>query len=179
LQAIPTTSSGEAATNMSNLMYDVDFSLDTGAQRVYKGGIDDLMRENALDAGRLFNFFGMTYMNADKGIAMDAGYTIGIATAVTSKDGAVAATLATMKSDETGHTQTPETYEGDHPINLFVAGLAPFCMGLLRFDWDYNPVTWLDPEKRKTVKLDIATRDAASAASGRNAVVLDRFVLTP
>jgi len=179
LQAIPTVTLGVAQTNMSNLMYDIDFSLDTGAQRVYKGGIDDLMRENALDFGRLFNTYGMTYMNADRGIDMGMGYTIGIAGMSVSKDGAASATIPSFVADETGHTQTPETYEGDSPINLHVAGLAPFCVALLRFDIDWNPLTWLDPEKRKSVKLDIATRDAATAAAGRNAVILDRLVLTP
>jgi hypothetical protein len=55
-------------------------------------------------------------------------------------------------------------------------GQAPHNLALYRFDTDPDPATWLDPNARKTVSLDIHTRNQASAASGVNAIVLDRFV---
>jgi hypothetical protein len=178
LQAIPSIDSSEVEqTNMSNLMDDIDFTLDTGVIRVYKGGIDDLMRENFLDVGRPIIVQGSEYMTADQGVDISLGYVLGGAWGAGSQDGAGAATIPTMETGRTSFTQKPETSEADSPIGFMFSGIAPFLTALFRFDDDSNPATWLDPNRRKTVKLDIHTRNASSAASGRNAIVLDRLVV--
>jgi len=177
LQAIPAVDSDNVEkTNMANLMDDIELSLDTGVIRVFKGGIDDLMRENFLDTGKLYIVAGNSYMTADKGIDVSLGYVLGGAWGAGSADGAGAGTVATMETGRTSFTQKAETYEADSPIGWLFAGMSPFLTALFRFDWDYNPATWLDPDRRKTVKLDIHTRNSSSAADGRNAIVLDRFV---
>jgi len=180
LQAIPAVDGSNIEdTNMSNLMYDIELALDTGAVRVYKGGIDDLMRENYLDMGRPVITGGVPYHNADVGIDISLGYVLYGAWGAGSQDGAGAATIPTLESARTSFTQKAETHEADSPISAAFFGLAPFLTALFRFDEDPNPSTWLDTDKRKTVKLDIQTRDSASADNGRNAVVLDRYVNQP
>ena len=180
LQAIPyCTTNGVADTTMNNLMDDVEFSLDTGQIRVYKGGIDDLMRENFLDTGKPVIVGGFPYMNADYGIDMSLGYIYGASWGAGSQDGGVATTFPTMESALTFHTQKPESYDGDHPIGLLCIGMSPFLTVQFRFDHSYLPTDWLNPEVRKTVQLNIHTRNAATADLGKNAIVLDRYVATP
>ena len=177
LQAIPDQDSDFVnETNMSNLMEDIELALDTGQTRIYKGGIDDLMRENYLVLGKPAFVGGQTYMLADDGIDISLGRTIGYAGITVSKDGAGSATIATLAADELNGTLKPETYEADSPINVVAFGFAPFYTALFDFEVGYDPMTWLDPNSRKTVKLDIHTRSGAAYADGRNAIVLDRYV---
>lgn len=179
LQAIPSVDSDNVEeTNMANLMDDIELSLDTGQVRIYKGGIDDLMRENFLDLGRPLIVGGAPYMSADKGIDISLGYVLFGAWGAGSADGAGAATIATLETARTSFTQKPETYEADSPIAVMFVGMAPFLTALFRFDFDPDPTTWLNPDLRKTVKLNIHTRLSSSADNGRNAIVLDRFVST-
>ncbi len=178
LQAIPDEdASGVDEANMSSLMDDIELGLDTGQIRVWKGGIDDLMRENYLDTGKAAIVGGFPYMFADKGVRMDLGYTLFGSWGAGSQSGAVAATFPTFESARTGHTQKPESYGGDNPPGVVLIGMAPFETAMLRFDTEWDPNTWLDPNARKTVKLDIHTRNLAAAADGRNAIVLDRLVV--
>lgn len=177
LQATPSLDANNVEqTNMANLMYDIELALDTGALRLWKGGIEELMRENYLDLGRPLIATGSEYMTADKGVDISLGYVLGGAWGAGSQDGAGAATIATMETGRTSFTQKPETYEADSPIGFVFVGIAPFLVARFRFDQDPDPSSWLDPNARKTVKLDIQTRNAASAASGTNKVVLDRLV---
>lgn len=177
LQAIPDQDSDFVnETNMANLMDDVELSLDTGQIRVFKGGIDDLMRSNYLATGKPVIVGGQTYMLADDGIDVGVGRVIGYVGGAVSKDGSGSATIPTLAADELNGTLKPETYEGDNPINVLAIGFAPFYTAQFDFDlgWDVN--NWLDPNSRKTVKLDIHTRSGAAYADGRNAIVLDRLV---
>jgi hypothetical protein len=176
LQAIPDQDADFVnESNMSNLMDDVELSLNTGATRVYKGGIDDLMRENALFQGRPAFVGGQSYMLADDGIDISLGRVIGFVGGSVSKDGAGSATIPTLMADELSGTLKPETYEADSPINVFAFGFAPFYTAVFDFEVGFDPMTWLDPNARKTVKLDIHTRSGAAYADGRNAIVLDRL----
>lgn len=180
LQAIPgLDGSNLDNTQMTNLMYDIDLGLDTGQVRVWKGGIQDLMRENYLDHGRPVVVGGFPYHLADKGIDISLGRTIAYAQGAGSQSGAVATTFPTFESARGGHVLKSESYGADNPTNLIAIGFAPFLTAQFRFDTEWDPSTWLDPQARKVVKLDIQTRDASSAASGRNAIVLDRLVETP
>ncbi len=180
LQAIPNVDgSNVETTNMHNLMDDIDFGLDTGQVRVYKGGIDDLMRANLYSYGKLPIAGGFPYKTADQGIDISLGYTLLAVAGAGSQDGAGAAVIPTLESGRTSFTQKGETFEADSPMTLMVAGLAPFNTAMFRFDTDPEPNTWLDPNARKTVKLDIHTRDSSSSASGFNAIILDRLVNKP
>lgn len=177
LQAIPDVDSDNVEeTNMANLMDDILLALDTGVTRVFKGGIDDLMRENAYDLGRPLIAGGFPYMTADKGVDISLGYVLFGAWGAGSQDASGAGTIATFESGRTSFTQKPETYEADSPIGLVTVGIAPYLCAKFGFMEFRDPGQWLDPAKRATVQLNIHTRNAASAADGRNAVVLDRLV---
>ena len=177
LQAIPDQDADfNNETDMSNLMDDIDFTLDTGQVRIYKGGLDDLMRQNYMQTGKPLIAGGQSYMLADDGIDTGVGRAITFVGSTVSKDGAGSATIATLAADELSGTIKPETYEADSPINFLSVGMAPFYTALFDFDLGFDPDNWLDPNTRRTVKLDIHTRSGASYADGRNAIVLDRVV---
>lgn len=177
LQAIPNVDASYVdTTGMSNLMDDIDFSLDTGNTRVYKGGLDDLMRDNYLDLGRPMIVGASPYMNADKGIDVSIGRIIGYANGAGSQSGAIADSIATLESARTNGILKPENYDADNPMNVIAFGFAPFSIAMFNFDTNYDPSMWLDPDQRKNVLLNIHTRNSSSAAGGTNAVILDRLV---
>lgn len=177
LQAIPDQDASFInETNMANLMDDIDLGLDTGQTRVFKGGIDDLMRENYLDTGKPAIVGGQMYGVTDKGTDFSLGRPLIFVHGSVSKDGAVSTIIPTLTADELNGTLTPESVEADSPINVLAIGMSPFYTAQFDFNlgWDVN--NWLDPNQRKTVKLDIHTRSGAAYADGRNAIVLDRLV---
>src|SRR5574341_368704 len=177
LQAIPDQDADfNNETDMSNLMDDIELGLDTGQVRVYKGGLDDLMRENYLDTGKPVITGGQSYMMADDGIDTGVGRAFTFVHGSVSKDGAGSATIPTLTADELSGTIKPETYEADSPINFLSIGMAPFYVAQFDFNLGWDLSNWLDPNQRKTVKLDIHTRNAAASPDGRNAIVLDRLV---
>lgn len=182
VQAIPALpaagGSGIEITGMHNLMDDISLSLDTGVIRVWKGGIDDLIRENYLDMGKPLISVGAAYRTAKHGINIGLGLVLGGATAQLTDTGAAPATLASLEADRNSSTQNPTSYELSQYLGFAFVGLAPFLTGLFRFDYDYNPMTWLDPNVRKTVKLDIHSRNHVDVTAGRAAIILDRFVRT-
>ncbi len=177
LQAIPDQDASFVnETNMANLMDDIELSLDTGQVRVYKGGIDDLMRENYLDTGKPLIVGGQDYNTADKGTDFGIGRPIVFVGGSVSKDGSGSSTVPTLTADELNGTLSNESYEADSPINVIAIGMAPFYTAQFDFNLGWDMSNWLDPSQRKTVKLDIHTRSGATYADGRNAIVLDRFV---
>lgn len=180
LQAIPAVDDDNVEkTGMHNLMDDIDLSFATGTTRVYKGGIDDIMRLNLFEYGRNLITGGFPYMNADKGINMGLGYVNMAAQGAGAQDGAGAATIPTIESGRTSFTQKAETYEADSPICLMVGGMAYHNTIIFPFGEDNDIESWLDPDARKTVKLDIHTRDISDAASGTARIILDRLVPNP
>lgn len=177
LQAIPDLDGDNVAeTGIQSLMNDIELTLDTGQVKVYKGGIDDLLRWNHFEYKTPLFTGGLAYMNVDKGINMGVGHTFMEAHGAATKDGAVASGIATLEADRNDMTQKPEAYVADEPIPLIVAGVGYHNTAVFRFDQDSSPDSWLDPAKRKTVELNIHTRDLAAAADGTNRVILDRLV---
>lgn len=177
MQMIPDLdASNVEETNMANLADDIEYTFRTGETRVYKGGLDDLMRENYYDHGLPLLASGSHYMSADKGVDISLGYVLGGAWGAGSQDGAGAATIATMESARTSFTQKPETFEADSPMNFTFNGIAPFEAAWFRHDYDRNPLNYLDPREEDAVELDIHCRNAASAADGTARVILDRYV---
>jgi hypothetical protein len=177
LQAIPDQSATfENDANMSSQMDDIELGLDTGQVRVYKGGIDDLMRENYLDTGKPVIVGGQVYADVDDGVDLSLGRTLMYVGGAVSKDGAGSGTVPTLQADDLNGTVKPETFEADSPINVLSIGFAPFYTAQFDFNLGWDAANWLDPAARKTVKLDIHTRSGAAYADGRNAIVLDRLV---
>lgn len=177
LQAIPNVDGNNIEkTGMHNLMEDIALNLDTGVIRVYKGGLDDLMRSNLWEYGKPIITGGFPYLNPDKGYDIGLGYTLFGAAGAGSQDGAGASTVPTIESGRTSFTQKAETFEGDHPMCAIFSGVAYCGTAVFRFDYLPDPTTWLDPAARKTVQLNIKTRNLSDAADGTNKVILDRLV---
>ena len=177
LQAIPNVDVDNVAlTGMHNLMDDVSLTMRTGQTRIYKGGIDDILRLNLFRYGRNLFTGGFPYIQAGKGINMGLGYTNMAAFGAGGQVPGVANAIPTMESGQTSHTQKPLTYDADHPIALIVGGMAYHNTCVFGFDYVPDMATWLDPSKDATVKLDIHTRDIADAAGGTARVILDRAV---
>ena len=177
LQAIPEVSADfVASTGIHNLMDDIAFSLDTGATRIYKGGLDALIRDNYWDIGQPNIVGGQLYQLADDGVDLSLGYVQHIGGIAATKGGAVATVIPSIEGGDTSFTPKMESYTGDEPVAIIAQGLAPYMCAFFRFDYDLNPLTWLDPSQRASVVLDIHTRNSASADDGRNAIILDRLV---
>lgn len=177
LQAIPDVDSSYVEeTGMHNVMDDVELTLDSGKLRVYKGGLEDLMREAFYAYGKELITGGEIYHSADKGVRVSLGYVLSGAWGAGSHDGSGSSTVPTLEAGRTSFTQKPETYEADNPIQALFRGVAYQNTVCIPFDLDPNPATWLDPDLRKTVELNIHTRNAASAADGTAKVILDRLV---
>ena len=177
LQAIPGVDASYIEnTSLFNLMDDIDLSLKTGVLRVYKGGLDDLLYMNVLDLGVQPITGGWTYHTADKGWNSGLGYVDAMAVAAGSKDDAGATVPVTVEGARNSFTQKSETYEADTLIGYLAKGIAYNNCGFFRFDHNPNPQTWLDPLQRRTVQLNIHTKNSAAAAGGTNTVILDRFV---
>lgn len=177
LEAVPDQSATfENDANMSSQMDDISLGLDTGQVRIYKGGIDDLMRENYMDTGKPVIVGGQMYADADDGVDLSLGRALIYVHGSVSKDGAGSSTVPTLQADDLNGTVKPETYEADSPINVLAIGFSPFYIAQFDFNlgWDVN--NWLDPNLRKTVKLDIHTRSGAAYADGKNSIILDRLV---
>jgi len=176
MQCLPDLDSNNLAeTSMWNVADDVELSLKTGVLRVYKGGIDDLMYENFLDYGKELFSSPNLYMTADYGRNVGMGRVLMATPGAGTQDGAVATAVPTIEGRRNDYTQKPENYEADTLIALTVRGLCPENTVVFRFDKPDDPTAYLDPLEQKTVKLDVHTRDAASAADGTIRVILDRL----
>lgn len=163
-------------TGISNLADNVLFQMDTGKVTMYEGGLDDIINLNYYNYGAPVITGGFPYHFADVGVDMGIGYVHAAVVGGGSQSGGVAASIPTIESGRTDTTQKLEVYDADNPVGLITMGKAPFGQGLFRFDYDYDPSTWLDPNLRKQVELHIHTRNQASAADGSLAIILDRFV---
>jgi hypothetical protein len=163
-------------TGLSNLMDRIELLLDTGRVKLLDQGIDDLMVCNYYMYNSVPFAGGFPYVNSGGGVDMSIGV---IDTAVAgggSQAGTVTTVDPTIESARTDRTQRMLSFLADHPIGLIVKGTGPFSSAVYPFSYDDDPAEYLDPNLRKQVKLNIHTRNAASAAGGINEVILDRLV---
>lgn len=163
LQAIPDLDSNNVEeTGMHNLMDDIDLQLESGKVKVYKGGIDDLLRDNYWSYGGPVIVACNPYQNVGKGINVGIGYVMGAVAGAASAADAVANTFPTLKHCQTGHTQEFENSRLGGAPGLIAHGLGYHNTVVYRFDHDKEPASWLDPEARKTVTLNIHSRNLAT-----------------
>lgn len=178
LQAIPAVdgTTKRATTGMHNLMYNVKLSFKTGNEVIFNDDSEQLLRENVFDNYGYWIHGGSEYVNAAKAFYGAVGYRLTEAHGAGAPHGvAGASTVPTFEGNSSDFTQEVITYEADHPVDFIELGLAPFNMAQLRFDYDPDPRNWLNPAQKASVELNIQTRDSSTAASGRNAVILDLF----
>lgn len=159
-----------------NLMDDILLELKTRTSRVFKGGLDDLVRLNHWDIGGEVMCSGALYGNADKGYRFGVGYPTGWAGVALTKDGAESGINVTLDPGETKETVKPEAIESETLLGLFIRGQGYHETGLIRFDQSPNPAVWLDPKAQRVVNLDIHTRSGETVTNAKNYVILDRLV---
>jgi len=177
LQAWPDLDSDEVEeTSVYNVMDDIELSLATGQVRVFKGGIDDLMRENVLDLGVLPMTYGGQYHANGKGFYTGVAYTFAAINGQTTHNSTVPTTPIWLYQQDNQGTQRQRNYTADAVSTFLTCGLGYMNCAVFRFDHEDDPETWLDPDEQKTVECNIHTRNSASAADGTAAVVLDRLV---
>jgi hypothetical protein len=176
LRSVPETSAGMAECGPSWQMDDIDFSLQGGLKRYYKGGLDDLYVLNSLERGAEVITSGMADVTADKGIATAIARMNGWAISPTSKDGAIAASIATMIADATDATISFEVREADSPVSFIVKGVGFQNMAWLLHSQDLKDEELLRFPEQGECRLNIWTANAAGYAGGTNEVLLERLV---
>lgn len=177
LQAWPDLDANEIEErSIYDQMNDIEISLDTGLLRVYKGGIDDLLRDNVLDFGVMPVGYGGQYHANGKGFYTGVGYTFAMINGQTTHNAVVPTTPIWMYQQDNPGTQRVRNYTADAVSTFLAVGLGYMNCAMFRFDHDEDPATWLDPLERETVEVNVHTRNTANAADGTNSVVLDRLV---
>ena len=169
--------SNVAEAKLYNVAYELQLMLQTGGNTVFNGKVQELMRDNILDAGAYalsaYNWYG----NADKGFWNGLGYVHAIANSPFSADGSYASTVPTIKGPNGDDPTTGyESAEADVTYSNIALGLCPHNTLLFRFDQNPDPRTWLDPAAERVVNLNIHTRSGSAYADGTIRVVLDRLV---
>jgi hypothetical protein len=176
LSAVPHATLGMFDTNGQNLMDTILLSKGGGVKQMYQGGYDDLMVTNYLDRGAEVITSGIADLTADRGIQTSIQRMFGFAGISGSKDGAVSAVIPTMIADATDGAISFEAREADSPVEFTVRGMGFMNYAWLVNDPDLDPAGLLDPKVDGECRLDITTRDAATAAAGTNKILLERLV---
>jgi len=176
VQSVPHATNGMFDTNPQNLMYNLDLSKQGGTLGIYQGGMDALFVQNYMERGAEIITGGQADLTADKGIDVGVGRMFNWNSGASSKDGGVDAVVPTMIADATDGTISFEAREVDAPIQFLARG-----MGYMDFAWLWNNLDleagmFLDPKTDGECRLNVTTRDAATAAAGTNTVVLERLV---
>lgn len=177
LQSVPETSSGMSETNFANQMDDIDFSIQGGTKRLYKGGLDDLVVLHHFEAGNEVLTSGQADVNADAGIDYGIGRGFGWSGISGSKDGAVSAVIPTAIADPTDNTISFEAREADSPIMFMARGMGYLNHVALLHSPELKPDEMLDPRQTGEIRLNIHTRSGAGYAGGTNRVILERLVI--
>ena len=161
-------------TGMSNMVDDLEVSFKTGVLRVYKGGIDDLMKMNALLFKKLVMTYPQYYMTADYGRNIGIGYVLGGAHSFGGAAAAITNGKPALEVGNTNATQVPKAYTGDTSFQGLHVGLCPENCVLFPFNLEDDPAEYLDVNVNATVKMNVHTRSGASYAGGTIRVILDR-----
>jgi hypothetical protein len=176
LRAVPPATNGVADTGFANMMDDIDFSIQGGTRKLYKGGLDDLALMDYYMKGKLALTSGLLDKTADYGAPVSLGRILGWATASGSKDGAVSSTVPTIEADSTDGYIKPEAREADSPIEFITMGYA-FQESVALLDApNLEPDLMLVPQQVGPVLLNVHTRSGATYAGGTAQVVLERVV---
>jgi hypothetical protein len=178
LQVIPDDGATyvEATTTPYNVAYNIELNLKTGTIRVWNGNLRDLWYENAFDRGRDIIQALESYHTDAYGIWTGLGQTLGIGAARTPHDSTQDTASPSFEPGDDSSTLRRLTNTDSDVDSMLVAGLALENCAVFRFDHLPDFARWLDPRAMDTVQLNIATRDASTAAGGTIRVILDRFV---
>lgn len=163
-------------TGMWNLIDDLEVSLKTGVLRIYKGGIDDLMRMNAIYLQKLVMTYPQYYMTSDYGRNIGIGYVLGGAHSFGGATAAITNGKPALEVGNTNGTQVVKAYTGDTSFQGIHVGLCPENCLVFPFNLIDSPENYLDPLAQATVKINVHTRSGSTYASGTIRVILDRVI---
>jgi hypothetical protein len=163
-------------TGMWNMIDDLEVSLKTGVLRIYKGGIDDLMRMNAILLRKLVMTYPQYYMTNDYSRYIGIGYVLGGAYSNGGAAAAITNGKPTLEVGNTNGTQTQKAYGGDTSFQGIHVGLCPENCLLFPFNLIDEPESYLDVNANATVKMNVHTRSGSTYAGGTIRVILDRVV---
>ena len=159
-----------------HVLSDIKLLLDSGRLEMFNGNLRDLWYINAFDMGRDIIQGIEPYHTQDYGIWTGLGQTLGMGGVRIPHDGVQdTATTSITPGDDSSSIRRMTDTDSDQD-SMIVAGLSLENCSHFRFDHDPNPETWLDPNARKTVRLDCHTDSGATYADGTIRVCLDRYV---
>lgn len=174
LQLIPNDDAAYVdATGMQNLADDVEFSISNPKMFLHQGGVFQLMQENSLDAPGLEMTHGMSDRTADYAFDTGLGYVNGMAGIAGTKSGSAASVIPTILADENGRSQNPESDGASVLMHWMARGLAVENMITFHYAREADNADCLVPSRDGTVKFNVHTRNASSAVSGTNRIVLE------
>ena len=177
IQCIPPADANNIFTTaMSNMIDDLEVSLKTGVLRIYKGGIMDLMRMNAILLRKLAMTYPQYYMTAAYGRNIGIGYVLGGAESGGAVNAAVTNIKPQVENGRSDATQVLLDHGEDTSFRGINVGLCPENCLLFPFNIIDEPAEYLDVLANQTVKVNVHTRSGAGYAGGTIRVVLDRVV---
>ena len=166
----------EAEAKIYNVLYEVLLTAQAGLVTIFDGKIQELMRDNVLEVGKLPITFWHQYVNSGKGLDAGLGYMFASVEAALAHGSADQTEPTTVYGKDDDYTKSIVTREADISNMFMGVGLAPFNTVAFKFDQDEDPSTWLDLAANATVDLEVHTRSGSSYADGDAKVVIDRFI---
>jgi hypothetical protein len=180
LQLVPYNAGpGVDATSLINLADNVEFSISNPKLFLHNGGVFQLMQLNSLENPGLEFTHGMADRTADMPFGVGLGYVNGMSGIAGTKSGSAASVIPTILADENGSQQNPESDGASVLMHWMARGLAPENFLTLHYTRDADPADLLTPSRDGTINLDVHTRDASTAASGTNRIVIDSVYPQP
>ncbi|GAJ20618.1 unnamed protein product [marine sediment metagenome] len=118
----------------------------------------------------------MTNKAIDQGMNIGLGRALGGAWGAGQIGGTTTTVVPNMIGRNNDNTQQVKTRETEILIQSLWKGFCPENTLLIPFNRIDEPGEYLDPEAKKTVQLDILTRDISDCDDGIVNIVLDRLV---
>ncbi len=174
------TADAKANSSMHRLMRDIDFTLRTGQTRVYKGSLEQLGHLSILELGRYAE--AMTHIDRtdEYGYEVGVGYTQHGVVAEGSQTATPSATSSVGSGDVQDSTQEIRNRTADQPLQGLWRGHGMMHNVPLFAARRPDLSDMLDPDRDKTVKVDIqcqsGTTVAGTHANAENAIILSRLV---
>jgi len=182
LRGRPAVDTADAKNNssMHRLMSDIEFTLRTGMVRVYKGSLEDLGHLSVLELGGFAECRGAIDRTQGYGFECGVGYVLQNLGYGTSDADGISTALSNMRMDIQDSAQEMGYRSGNGQLGWLVRGHGymhnvPLFASVKDDDSDL-----LDPERDKTVKVDIecqsGTTVTGTSVNAENAIILSRLV---
>jgi len=182
LRARPAVDTADAKNNssMHRLMSDIEFTLRSGQTRVYKGSLENLGHLSVLEMGKFAECRGAIRRTQSYGFETGVGYVMQNAGVWTTDADGIATVLGNMRQDVQDSAQESGYETANGQLAWLVRGHG-YMHNVPLFDSRKDDdADLLDPDKEKTVKVDITcqtgTTVTGSSVNAKNACILSRLV---